>query len=261
MGLYDRQQHRSHAFLYGHDPAVVCLSMVAMALWHLGYPDQALQRVHEALTLARELDHPFSLAWALAYVALLHQYRREGPLAQQWAEAAISICEEQGFALWLAAGTYVRGWALAEQGQGEEGVAQIRHGISVYRGTGAELAICSQLGFLAEAYEKVGQTEEGLSVLTEALTLVNRTGERHYEAELYRLKGEYYSGPKSKVPSRKSEKPKRFSRKPSRLRGASRPSHWNCGRRKPGSAMATTRQERRGPPDVIRDLRLVHRRV
>ena len=176
--------------LYGHDPAVVCLSIAALALWHLGYPDQALQRVHEALTLAQELDHPFSLAWALAYAAVLHQYRREGRLAQEWAEAAIAICEEQGFALWLAAGTYVRGWALAEQGQGEEGIAQIRHGISAYRGTGAELAICSQLGFLAEAYEKVGQVEEGLSVLAEALTLVNRTGERYYEAELYRLKGE-----------------------------------------------------------------------
>jgi predicted ATPase len=189
MGLYDRQQHRSHTFLYGHDPAVVCLSIVALALWHLGYPAQALQRVHEALTLAQELDHPFSLVWALAYTALLHQDRREGQLAQQWTEAAISICEEQGFALWLAAGTYVRGWALAEQCQGEEGIAQIRQGISAYRGTGAELAICSQLGFLAEAYEKVRQTEEGLSVLAEALMLVNRTGECHYKAELYRLKG------------------------------------------------------------------------
>lgn len=122
MGLYDRQQHRSHAFLYGNDPAVVCLSSVALALWHLGYPDQALQRVHEALTLTQALDHSFSLAWALAYAAILHQYRREGRLAQEQAEAAISICEEQGFALWLAAGTYVRGWALAEQGQGEEGL-------------------------------------------------------------------------------------------------------------------------------------------
>jgi predicted ATPase len=204
MGLYDRQQHRSHAFLYGHDPAVVCLSIVAMTLWHLGYPDQALYRVHEALALAQELDHPFSLAWALTYAAVLHQYRREGRLAQQWAEAAIAICEEQEFALWLAAGTYLRGWALAEQGQGEEGLAQMRQGISAYRGTGAELSLCSQLGFLAETYEKVGQVEKGLSVLAEALTLVNRTGERHYKAELCRLKGKLLlqsqvERPKSKV--------------------------------------------------------------
>ena len=70
IALYDPQQHRSHAFLYGQDPGVTCLSYAAWALWFLGYPDQALKRSHEALTLAQELSHPFSLAFALSLCCL-----------------------------------------------------------------------------------------------------------------------------------------------------------------------------------------------
>jgi adenylate cyclase len=89
--LYDSKQHRSLAFLYGHDTGVACLSRVAQALWFLGYPDQALKRGHEALALARELPHPFSLAFSLHFVASLHQYRREGQAAQERAEAEIAV--------------------------------------------------------------------------------------------------------------------------------------------------------------------------
>jgi hypothetical protein len=79
VALYNPQQHRSLAFSYGSDePGVACLSHVAMTLWYLGYPDQALQRMHEMLTLAQELSRPFSLAWALSFAAIVHQLRREG---------------------------------------------------------------------------------------------------------------------------------------------------------------------------------------
>ena len=97
IALYDPQRHRSHAFLYGHEPGVACLSYAAWILWFLGYPDQALQRIHEALTLAQELSHPFSLAYALSYAAMLHQFRREGQAAQERAEAKITLSTEQGF--------------------------------------------------------------------------------------------------------------------------------------------------------------------
>jgi predicted ATPase len=163
---------------------------VAVALWHLGYPDQALQGVHEALTVAQELIHSFSLAWALEYGAIVHQYRREEYLTQEWAEAAITLCTEQGLPLWLAAGIYMRGWALAEQGQGEEGIAQIRQGLSAYQATGAEIARPYQLILLTEAHRKMGQIGKGLAALAEALAVVDKTEERLYEAELYRLKGE-----------------------------------------------------------------------
>ncbi len=129
IALYDPQQHRSLAFLYGHDPGVLCLSYAACALWTLGYPEQALKRSQEALTLAQELSHPFSLAFALSYATMLHQYRWEGQAAQERAEATIALSTEQGFPFWLAFGTILRGWVLAEQGQGEEGIAQIRQGL------------------------------------------------------------------------------------------------------------------------------------
>jgi class 3 adenylate cyclase/predicted ATPase len=190
VALYDPLQHHALAFLYSQDPKVASLSNAAMDLWDLGYPDQALQRIHDALTLAQELSHPFSLAYALVCAAFLHQLRREGQVAQERAEALIALCSEQGFSTWLAYGTVVRGWVLAEQGQGEEGITQMCQGLAAAWATGIELGRPSDLAELAAAYGKVGQAEEGLKILAEALTLVDKTGERWHEAELYRIKGE-----------------------------------------------------------------------
>ena len=197
IALYDPAKGRSSAFFTLQHPGVACLTNEASALWLLGYPDQALKRSRKALTLAQELAHPFSLAWTLSFAAELHQCRGEGPAVQGRAEAAIALSTEQGFAYWLAYGTILLGWALAEQaylsgrqGQGEEGIAQVRQGLAAYRATGANLGQPYFLALLAEAYEEVGQTEEGLIVLAEALAVVHKTGEHRYEAELYRLKGE-----------------------------------------------------------------------
>jgi predicted ATPase len=101
----------------------------------------------------------------------------------------IALATEQGFVFDLAMGTILRGWALAEEGQGEEGIAQIRQGLAAYQATRAELVRPYFLALLAEAYRKVGQTEDGLAALAEALSLVDKTGECWYGAELYRLKG------------------------------------------------------------------------
>src|SRR5229473_126403 len=122
--------------------------------------------------------------------AVLHQLRREGQAAQERAEAMITLSSEQGFPYWLAWGTILRGWALAEQGQGEEGIAQMRQGLAALRATGAEYMRTHFLALLTEAYGKVRQTEEGLSALAEALAVVDKNGEHVWEAELYRLKGE-----------------------------------------------------------------------
>jgi class 3 adenylate cyclase/predicted ATPase len=188
IALYDPQKHRSHAFLYGQDPGVGCRSVDATTLWCLGYPDQALQKNYESISLARELSHPHSLAFALIYSSV-HLLRREARMVQVQAEVGIALAHEQGFPIWSTAGTIWRGWALAEQDQGEEGVAQIRQGLAAWRATGAEGYRVYYLALLAEACGKVGQTEEGLNALAEALTLVGKTGERIWETELYRLKG------------------------------------------------------------------------
>jgi class 3 adenylate cyclase/predicted ATPase len=189
IALYDPQQHRPLAFVYGMDIGMTCRIYAALILWFLGYPDQALQRGQEGITLAYESSHSYSLSFALEFTADLHQFRREWRLAQERAEAAIAVSAEQGFALALSQAAILRGWALAEQGQGEAGIAQIRQGMEAWRATGAELRRPHFLALLAEAYGKVGQAEEGLTALAEAMSVADKTGERYYEAELYRLKG------------------------------------------------------------------------
>jgi predicted ATPase/class 3 adenylate cyclase len=190
IALYDRQQHRTHALLHGQDPGVFCHSYAAVTLWLLGYPDQALQRSHEALTLAEEVTHPLSLAFALFFATILHFFRREGSLVQTRAEAVITLAAEHGFAHWWALGMMLQGWARAMQGQSAEGIAQLRQGLADWQATGARGAGPYYLAMLAEACGQSEQTEEGLRVLAEALALVNAGGERRHEAELYRLKGE-----------------------------------------------------------------------
>jgi predicted ATPase len=190
IALYEPRQHCSLAFLYGQDPGVACRSFAALILWFLGYPDQALQRSHEAVTLAKELSYPFSRAFALALVAWLHHFRREAQAAQERTEAVLALTREHGFTLLSAFATLVHGWTQAEQGQAEEGIAWLHQGLVAFRATGSRMSMPNHPGLLAEACGQAGQTEEGLSVLAEALAEVDKTGESYYEAELYRLKGE-----------------------------------------------------------------------
>jgi len=176
-----------YAFL--QDPGVGCLCYSAFALWFLGYPDQALKRIDEAVTLARNLSHYHSLAFALAFAAQVHQFRGEAAAAQEQAEAAVALSAQQGFKLWLAQATITRGWALAEQGQ-EEGIAQIHEGSSAWRTTGAGAWRSYHLGLLAEVYRKDKHVPEGLAAIAEALAILDKATDRLYEGEIYRLKGE-----------------------------------------------------------------------
>jgi predicted ATPase len=190
MALYDPQQHRSHASNYGVDPRVSCLSAVIWALWLLGYPGQALGRCHDALTLAQALSHPYSLAYALQGAIRLHRFRREVQATHERAEALLTLSNEQGFTQWAAAGAMMRGWALAEQGSDAEGMVQLRQGLALWQGIGIEAGQPYWLALLAETASRRGQLEEGLRGLAEAFALVNKNGERWWEAELYRLTGE-----------------------------------------------------------------------
>jgi predicted ATPase len=168
----------------------MCLAHLAVTLWLLGYPDQARQRSHELLTLIQELPHSHSLSNALPLAAMLHYYLREGKAVQERAEAVITLCTKYGFPRWLAGGTMLQGWALAAQGQEEAGMAQIRQGLAAWQAAGLRLGGPCWLYLLAEVYGNAGQVEEGLRVLDEALAAVHNSGERRWEAELFRLKGE-----------------------------------------------------------------------
>jgi TOMM system kinase/cyclase fusion protein len=189
IALYDPTHHRASTSLYGEDAGVTCRSLGTRTLWCLGYPDQALTQSQEAVTLAQQLAHPFSLNLAWCSAATLAQLRREVRSAQECAEAAISLAKEQGFPFWMAIGAILRGWALVQQGQIQEGIEQLHQGLRAHRATGAELDRPYFLALLGEAYGTIGEVGAGLTALAEAMTLADTTGERFYEPERYRLKG------------------------------------------------------------------------
>ena len=121
--------------------------------------------------------------------AIVYQCRRDVPAVHEQAEAAVALSTEQGFLLWVAVGTILRGWALAMQGQGEEGMAQVRQGIAAWRATGAAVIVPYFCTLLADVCAHLGHTEDGLQALAEAHTLVEQHEERFWEAEVYRLRG------------------------------------------------------------------------
>jgi predicted ATPase/class 3 adenylate cyclase len=190
MKLYDPQQHRAHAALYGRDPGVDCYAYAALTLGLLGYPDQALAHMHTALSLAEQLAYPLSQGWALAFTAWLHQFHRAERLTQEWSEAAIVLAYEHGFPQVSAMGSILRGWVRAMQGEGAAGVAEMHQGLAAWRATGSEIALPYYLALLAEWYGKASQGVAGLDVLAEARAAAQHRQERFYEAELYRREGE-----------------------------------------------------------------------
>ena len=191
VNLYDQRQHGSLKSLYGGaDPGIVCLCELSRVLWFLGYPEQALLKSQSALTLARHQADPFDLGFALIFAAGLHQFRREGRITQEHAEAGIALAREHGFTALLSAGTIRRGWALAEQGHAEEGLQYMRQGLTSRQATGAELAQPYFLALQAEVYGHLGQGDRALTLLSEALAAMHASGEHRLEAELHRLKGE-----------------------------------------------------------------------
>jgi predicted ATPase len=186
ISLYDRER----PMWIGFDTGVNCLSYMALTLWSLGYPDQALKRGNEAVALAQALSDPLSLAFAEGPVGYLRQYRREPRVAQEIAEHLVALSAEHGFTHWLAQATITRGWAMAEQGHGEQGIAQIQDGLAAFRAIGNEALRPHALCLLAEACKETGRFDDGLNALTEAMAAAEEHGIRHYEAEMHRLKGE-----------------------------------------------------------------------
>jgi len=159
-------------------------------LWSLGYPEQAVQRSGEALALARDVQHPFSLALTQAYAAMLHQFRQEPHTASKHADMALALCTEHSIAYYLAWATIIQGWALAEQHRREEGLTQMQQGLTAFQATGGRLRLPYYLALLAEAYGHSGQVEKGLHLLDKAFADMQQTGEHFWEAEQHRLQAE-----------------------------------------------------------------------
>jgi class 3 adenylate cyclase/predicted ATPase len=197
IALSDQEPSCRPVTLFGSDLGVLCRTGGCHTLWLLGYPDQALHRSRDGLTLARGREHPFILALALDYASTLHQFRQEVEETRQCAAAAVALCREQGFAYYLAWAMALEGWAMAKEGQCAEGVARIRKGVAAMEATGARLRRPYYLALLADALGTAGQPDEAAAVVSDALSAVEASGERWWEAELCRLNGQLLLGASS----------------------------------------------------------------
>ena len=189
--LADPAAQWAQALRHGDAPGVGGIAHAAPTLWCLGYPAQAMRRSQEALAQAQTLAHPYSLAVTQFWAAYLHHRCREAAAVQAQAEVLLTLATAQGFALYVGYGTWLRGWALAMQDQGEASLAQMRQGLAAVLATGQMLAQPRCLVLLAEAVGHAGQVTEGLRLLAEALVALKTSGQGDLLAEAYRLQGEF----------------------------------------------------------------------
>ena len=162
----------------------------APILWLLGYPDRAQRQAHEALRVAQERAHPWSLAMALWFSCFVADFRQEWDTLQERAEAMLGLCQEYGLGSWQSQAEGMQGRALTKTGQVAEGLTQIRSVIAAFQSVGTEASLPYLMQHVGETYVGLGDCEQGLTVVTEALAMVEKNGERFYEAELHRIKGE-----------------------------------------------------------------------
>jgi predicted ATPase len=190
LRLYEVSQRRSYVVLYGYDIKMIGLTMTSWLLWLLGYPGQALRKSQEALTYSREFFHPASLVGVLLFTSWFRIFRQEISEIPALLTEAINLCAEYEIALFAEFSTIGQGYVQILDGNPEEGIRQIQDALSLLRAREAEGFQSQVLAYQTEGYKKLGQADTGLSVVAQALDFVEESGERYYEAELYRLKGE-----------------------------------------------------------------------
>jgi predicted ATPase len=189
--IYDPERHRpNRLFSLDHDPRVSYEAHIALAHMMLGYPDRAATETRDCLAYAHAIDHPLSVALAVNFAAILHQFRRERHVVQELEDVRLEYSTKHDFDMFRLLGEVYRGWLVAEAGHGEDGLAQIRQGLGMYQAIGAELGRPTFLGVLAEVCAELGRTEEGLAAVDEALALGEATGMHAWDAELHRRRGE-----------------------------------------------------------------------
>lgn len=199
LSSYDPNEERSDVFVDPLNPGVYVRDYAAWSRWFLGQPDRALGPVQEGVALARPLSEPHGLPHALTFAAVLYQLRRERSLAQQYADEAVALSDERGLPLYLSIARIIRGWASIGRGNDDQAAEEIRQGLSGWESTGARLLRPYFLALLADAMAPAPRHDPALDLLDEALAVSEATGERFYQAELYRLKGErLLTGPRQR---------------------------------------------------------------
>lgn len=165
---YDMKKDHALTHILSHDPGVGALSYLAIVLWHLGFPEQAAASADQALQLAGDLGHPFSLGYAASFSATMYGMLRDWPTCRTLSEKALHIGEEGPFPSWMAMGKLMKGFSLAKSGSPEEGILTLQEGMDLWASTGARLAVPYQRTLLAEAYLEAGKKERGLASLGDA---------------------------------------------------------------------------------------------
>lgn len=190
ISFYDPVQHRALAFVYGQDPGIASLAVAGPMLWALGDLEQALRRGEEALALAWDSPHPYSLAFTLTYVGILLGWRCDFAHLGEVAEACIRVSTQHNFPFWSMTGTHLRGWAQAGQGRIVEGIETMLAASALNEKAGVRIGRPHQFLTLAETHLAAGQIEEARQVLLMILAEVEANGEHYCTAEIHRLLGE-----------------------------------------------------------------------
>lgn len=190
IDFYDRKRDHGHVLIYGQDPGVSCLANESLTLWLLGYPEQALARAAEAVALARELAHPYSLCYSLFFSTWVNVFLRDLDRVQQCVDEIIQVSQHQYFQFWETMTMIIRGWLRAQRGETAAGVAEMVEWLAKSRKLGARLYVPSFLSLIAEVHAASGDAEAGLAAVTEGLSIADATGEGLCVPELYRLQGE-----------------------------------------------------------------------
>ncbi len=183
---YDPIKHEHLRFVFGQDPAVACMFHAGWALWFLGYPDKAIKRNDESITLARRLNHPATLATAMAFGALPYQLCRDSRSVEELATEAIAVSTNNDSTYIKGFGLVLGGWARAQRKLTDDGIAKMRLGLDALRAVDAVLMLAYFSSLLAEVYGQIGQASQGLQVLNE----IDSSRDRYWVAELDRLRGE-----------------------------------------------------------------------
>ncbi|MDR3619101.1 MAG: protein kinase [Paludisphaera borealis] len=186
----DRERTKFWTAYSGHNAGVTHRGYLSLVLWHLGYPDQALELDRESRELARAVGHPFSLGHALDFTAFLSFYCRLAAELQSAAEEETALADEQGFQLWHALGILHKGAATLMKGRREDALPLLLKGFSAFQATGAGVRTPAYLGLLGDAYTRSERFEDAHKALDEALAVAEKNDDRCHEAELYRLNGE-----------------------------------------------------------------------
>jgi predicted ATPase len=169
---------------------VTCMAYLGRVLWFRGYPDQALQRSEQALSLAREHQRTLSIAQAMGLLTNVHQVRGDLDQTREWVERTLAYSVERGFPYWTALARILQSWNRGVQGPDAEAIEHIRRSLERYEATGARLGQSWFLALLGEVYGRIGDAAEGLAALAKAENLITETGEGYYEAEIHRLVGD-----------------------------------------------------------------------